>query len=133
MSSTGDRERSQAPRALHIIVADDDRDAALTLQMILCDEGHDVRVVYSGRDVMKAVIEMSPDAVVLDIHLPEVSGWQLAQTIRARGGRTPLIIGISGVYTKGPDRALAHMTGFDHYFVKPYPPAEVVKLLEPLL
>jgi CheY-like chemotaxis protein len=124
--------RGESPkdaRPLRVFVADDDRDTALTLVAILLDEGYDARAFNSGRSVMKAVIESSPDAVVLDIDMPEVSGWQVAQTIRARGGRIPLIIGISGYYKKGSDIALAEMSGFHHYLVKPVPPAELVKLL----
>lgn len=127
-----DGERSFAPRSLRVIVVDDDRDAALTLALILRSEGYETRAFYSGRSALAAVIESHPDAVVLDINLPEISGWQIAQTIRARGGPMPLVIGISGVYKSGADKALAHASGFDHYLVKPCPPSELLKLLEPL-
>ena len=122
-------ESTKAPRRLRVFVADDHRDTALTTVAILLDEGYDARAFNSGREVMKAVIESSPDAVVLDIDMPEISGWQVAQTIRARGGRLPLIIGISGYYTKGSDIALAEMSGFHHYLVKPVSPKELVRLL----
>jgi DNA-binding response OmpR family regulator len=132
MFSSSQDEPSHAPRSLRIIVVDDDRDAALTLALILRNEGYDTRALYSGRTAMSAVIEGDPDVVVLDINLPEISGWQIAQTIRARGGRMPLVIGISGVYKSGADRALAQVSGFDHYLVKPCPPSELLKLIEPL-
>ena len=131
--ASGQAEPSRAPRSLRILVCDDDSDAALTLMMILRDEGHEVPAVHSGRNVLNAVIRGTElDAIVLDINLPDVSGWQVAQTIRARGTNRPLMIGISGVYKTGADEALANASGFDHYLVKPCAPADLLKLLEPL-
>src|SRR5687768_9235184 len=90
-------EPSKAPRSLRIIVADDDRDMVLTQMMLLRSEGHDVRGFHTGRPVMSAVIDFDPDAVILDINLPDVNGWQLATTIRSRRTKKqPLLIGISG-------------------------------------
>lgn len=132
-SAAGGEEVPKTPRALRILVADDDRDTALTLMMILREEGHDVRAVHNGRNVMSTVIQEDPDAVVMDIHMPDVSGWQVAQTIRARRQtKRPLLIGISGVYKGGSDKILANISGFDHYLVKPCAPAELLALLAPL-
>jgi DNA-binding response OmpR family regulator len=131
--ASGQAEPSRAPRSLRILVCDDDSDAALTLMMILRDEGHEVTAVHAGRNVLNAVIRGTElDAIVLDINLPDVSGWQVAQTIRARGTNRPLMIGISGVYKTGADMVLATVSGFDHYLVKPCAPADLLKLLEPL-
>lgn len=128
--SGGDNEGSRALRSQRIIVADDDKDTVLTLTMLLRDEGHEVRGVNSGRHVMPAVIELDPDVVVLDINLPEVGGWQLASTIRARRTKKrPLLIGISGVFTKGPDQVLAQINGFDHYLLKPCDPTALLSLI----
>ena len=130
---SGSTAHSSAQRALRIVVADDDRDSVLTLLMLLRDEGHDVRGVYSGRQVMGQVLDFDPDAVLLDIAMPELSGWEVARTIRAqRGAERPLLIGISGEYKQGADKVLAQILGFHHYLVKPYAPAELLALLAPL-
>jgi DNA-binding response OmpR family regulator len=130
LSGAGDSEPLKAPRSLVIIIADDDPDMVSTLAMILRDEGHDVRGFHSGRAVMPAVIQLDPDVVVLDINLPEVSGWQLASTIRARHTKKePLLIGMSGVFTKGPDQVLAQINGFDHYLLKPCEPGALLALI----
>ena len=120
-----------ARRGLRVLVADDDRDTVLTLMMLLRDEGHEVRGVYSGRQVMGHVLDFDPDAVLLDIAMPELSGWEVARTIRARRADRPLLIGISGEYKQGSDRVLAQILGFNHYLVKPYAPAELLALLAP--
>ena len=124
---------SQSAKTLRIIVADDDRDAVSTLALLLRDEGHEVGSVHSGRLVMGAVLDFKPDAVILDIHLPDLSGWEIARTIRNRHKRGhPLLIGVSGEYKKSSDKILAEILGFDHYLLKPYDPNELLALLEPM-
>ncbi len=125
-------EPSRAPRALRVLIAEDERDTALTLMMLLREEGHEVRAVHTGRSAMSTVIQFDPDAAIIDIALPDMSGWQVAQTIRARQKDRPLLIGISGQYIKGPDKVLAEMSGFHHYLVKPCAAADLLRLIEPL-
>ena len=69
-SSSPQAEPSKAPRPLRILIADDERDIVLTLMMLLRDEGHEVRGVYTGRQVLDAVRGFDPDVVLLDIALP---------------------------------------------------------------
>jgi DNA-binding response OmpR family regulator len=132
LPSRAEHEPPKAPRSLRILVVDDDRDAALTLMMILRDEGHDVRAIYSGRNVAGAMIDFGPDAVILDIEMPDMSGWQTARIIRERRTRAPLLIAISGHYTKGVDAAVSRLCGFDHYFTKPCVVNDLLKILAPL-
>lgn len=133
LRSTSDQnEPNRAPRALRIIVADDDRDTVLSLMMLLREEGHDVRGLHAGKQVLRAVNEFNPDAVVLDIAMPELSGWEVAHAIRTRLGRRPMLIGISGAYKQSVDKILSEVVGFDHYLLKPYDPNALLALLEPL-
>jgi CheY-like chemotaxis protein len=121
------------PRSLRIIVADDEKDTVMTLKAILDDEGHDVMGVYSGAAVLHALREFRPDVLILDIAMPDISGFVLAKRIRARFGAVhPMLIAISGLYNKHPDKALAQAVGFDHHLAKPCHPAEVLALLAPL-
>jgi DNA-binding response OmpR family regulator len=121
------------PRSLRILVADDERDTVLTLTMILKDEGHDVQGVYTGSRVLPLVREFDPDVALLDIALPEINGYEIAEEIRKypRGQRV-LLIGTSGRYKQGSDKILAELKGFDHYLVKPFNPAVLLALLAPL-
>jgi DNA-binding response OmpR family regulator len=125
-------EPSKAPRSLRVLVADDDQDTVLTLTMLLRDEGYEVQGVHTGRHVMGAILDFAPDAVILDINLPDLSGWEVARRIRERRAAQPLLIGISGEYKKGADKVLAHISGFDHYVVKPYDPQMIFKALDEL-
>jgi DNA-binding response OmpR family regulator len=126
------KANANARRPLRLLVADDDLDTVLTLMMLLRDEGHEVRGVHSAAEVLKLVNKFHPDAVLLDIGMPNLSGWELARKIRERLARRPMLIAISGQYKEGADRILAQIVGFDHYVVKPYDPAALLRLLGPL-
>jgi DNA-binding response OmpR family regulator len=114
---------------LRILIADDDRDSVLTLVLLLRQEGHDVRGVHSGREVMKAVRDFDPEVVLLDIAMPLLSGWEVARMIREELGRRVTLIGISGKYNHSADNILSEMAGFDHYVLKPYDPQALIALI----
>ena len=118
------------PRRLRILVADDEHDAVLTLLQLLGDEGHDTRGVYNGGDVMPALESFDADVVLLDIAMPDASGWDVARDIRLRYGEPrPLLIAISGLYKQSADQILGAMAGFNYYVAKPYDPAALLELI----
>ena len=118
------------PRALRVIVVDDERDSVDTLTALLNDEGHEVRGLTRAREVIEAVAEFNPDAVLLDIAMPDASGYELAKEIRRRYGEVkPMLIAISGRYKQASDKMLGQIVGFDHYLTKPYDPGLLLSLL----
>jgi DNA-binding response OmpR family regulator len=121
-------------RTLRILIADDDRDTGLTLATILRTEGHDADIVLRGDEVLEIDRLLRPDALILDISLPRMSGYAVAREIRDRRGPTvaPLLIAVSGKWTKSSQQLLGKAVGFDHYLIKPCDPQEIVRLLEPL-
>jgi DNA-binding response OmpR family regulator len=124
-------ERRDTNRALRVLVADDDADTVQTLAALLELEGHAVRAVHTGDDVLPAIPIFRPDAIILDISIPGLSGYAVAQAVRHSFTemRRPLMIAISGMWKQAGDRLVAQQVGFDHYLVKPCDPREVVKLL----
>jgi DNA-binding response OmpR family regulator len=71
--------------------------------------------------------------VIIDIKLPDASGFQLAERIRERYGMSnPLLVAISAVYNKGPDRILSNIVGFDHHLTKPVTFDALLHIIEPL-
>ena len=120
-------------RALRIVLVDDDRDTVNTLAAILEDEGHKVLRVYSGENAMYAIRRFAPDAVICDISMPKVTGYDVVRAIR-KDFLTyhPLVIAVSGVYVKPSDALIAQTVGFDHHLTKPVHPDEVLRLLSPL-
>jgi CheY-like chemotaxis protein len=127
-------ERRDTNRALRVLVADDDADTVQTLTALLELEGHVVRAVHTGADVLPAVPTFRPDAIILDISIPGLSGYAVAQAVRHSFTelRRPLMIAISGMWKQAGDRLVAQQVGFDHYLVKPCDPREVIQLLDKL-
>ena len=125
-----DAESAPALRPVKVLVADDERDIVLTLESILRDEGYETKGVYSGKDALAAVADFDPDAVLVDIAMPGMTGWDVARQIRRfHPGDRPRLIALSGQYTQGADKILAQMTGFDGYLIKPCDPKVLVALL----
>ena len=115
--------------ALHIVVADDDRDCVLSLTLLLQTEGHVVRGVYHGADVLNAVCDFGADVVLLDIGMPQLSGYDVARKLRERYGRAaPMLVAVTG-WKKPSDKILAQIAGFDHHLAKPYDPHALLALL----
>jgi CheY-like chemotaxis protein len=127
------RPAREAKRPLHIIVADDERDTVVTLTTILIDEGHSVFGVYKGPEVIAQARRQKPDAVILDIDMPGMSGYSVAREIREMFDPwPPLLIAISGKWVGQTDRMLADLAGFNHFLQKPCDPDVLLRLLEPL-
>ena len=120
-------------RQLRILVADDERDQATTLALLLADEGHQVREVYRGSEVLRAVRDFDPDVALIDIGMPGMTGYDAAREIRQVLGATrPLLVAVTG-WKQSSDRILARLAGFDHHLAKPFDPKALLTLIEPLV
>jgi signal transduction histidine kinase len=111
-----------APRgslACRVLVVDDSADGAAMLADSLESMGHDVRVAHDGREALDAAAVFHPDVAVLDIGLPEMSGYELAAHLREQpGGRAMRFIAATG-YGRSRDRVTSLAAGFDDHLVKP--------------
>jgi PAS domain S-box-containing protein len=131
---TGQAEPSTRPgpeRALgrRVLIADDNRDAAESLAMLLQMEGHEVTVVHDGREAVTAFEKMRPDAALLDIGMPGLNGYEIARIIRrAPHGRDITLVAVTG-WGQENDKAQATEAGFNHHFTKPVEPDAITALL----
>lgn len=91
--------------------------------------GCDVHVAYDGKAALESVQRLRPDAVLLDIGLPTIDGYLVAEHIRAQpeNGRT-MIVAVSG-YGQEQDRVRSKSVGFDYHVVKPIDPAILASLI----
>jgi CheY-like chemotaxis protein len=113
-----------------ILVVDDNRDAADSLAAILRVEGHEARAAYSGAEAVQAAEEMKPDVVLLDIQMPEMSGYDVARALRDyRRGVRAVIVAVTA-YGQESDRLAARQAGFHHHITKPVDPARVLEIIE---
>lgn len=113
-----------------VLIADDDRDGALMLGMLLESEGYDVRTVHGGQEALDAAREFKPHVVLLDIGMPKITGYDAARRLRQRYGiECPVLIAVTA-WKQPSDRILADLAGFNYHVAKPYEPAELLRLLE---
>lgn len=120
---------NSARKQRRILVADDNRDAAETLAMLLKLDGHDVHVANDGLEAVDMFSRVSPDVVILDIGMPGLSGHEVARRIRDLGTEPPVtLIAITGWGQKA-DKDRAMESGFDHHFTKPVEPTVLSALL----
>ena len=113
---------------MRILIAADDRDAVLTLGILLRSEGHEVWSAQAAPDVAEAVREFQPDLVLLDIAMDERSGYELAAELsHEHGSRCPVLVALTGA--SGADRTRAEKCGFQHLVAGPYDAEEMLGLL----
>lgn len=112
-----------------ILVADDNQDAADSLAMILEMGGHDVRVVHDGRAALSVAQTFRPDAVLLDIGMPQLNGYEVARALRQESwGAEITLIALTGLGQES-DRQRAAEAGFDRHLTKPIDPDVLEALL----
>ncbi len=130
-----DKAAHRAPAAViarRILVVDDNRDAALSLERLLRTDGHKVCVVYTGAAAVEAVAGYRPEMVLLDIGLPDMDGYAVARHIRAlAGGENIVLIAVTG-WGQPKDRQQATDAGFNHHLTKPVDYAGLRDLLRRL-
>ena len=114
---------------LHIMIVDDNRDAALMLSMLLEAVGHRVTVEYGSKAALAQSREAKPDVFLLDIGLPEMDGNALARRLRAQPETAgALLVAVTG-YGQDHDREATRASGFDHHLVKPLDTDHLLALL----
>jgi PAS domain S-box-containing protein len=111
-----------------ILLADDNRDAAESLAMLLRLEGHEVELAHDGETALRKYAERHPDVALLDIGMPRGNGYDVARQIRAQDGRDVLLIAVTG-WAQDSDKAQSKAAGFDHHLTKPIEPDTLIGLL----
>jgi signal transduction histidine kinase len=111
---------NRSPAApLRVLVVDDNADAADSLAWLLRHGDHEVRTAHDGRQAVEVAHEFRPQAVVLDLGLPEIDGYEVARRLRQHADtRGALLVALSG-YGQQEHRRRSSEAGFDYHFVKP--------------
>jgi two-component system, sensor histidine kinase len=104
---------------LRVLVVDDNRDGADSLATFLTLTGCDARTAYDGKEALTLFQTFKPDAVLLDIGLPGMNGYEVAKHIRQHPeGQNVTIVAVTG-YGRDDDRKSGQQAGFNHHLVKP--------------
>jgi CheY-like chemotaxis protein len=112
-----------------ILAVDDNRDAAEGLAVMLRLLGHEVHVAYDAEEALRAAAKVRPELVMLDLGLPNVSGYQLARRIRKQSwGASTRLIAVTG-WGSEIDKRRAREAGFDDHLLKPVDAEALRKVL----
>jgi PAS domain S-box-containing protein len=122
------RVAARAGAPLRVLVVDDNVDAAESLAVVLRSVGHTVRTAHCGPAAVQVAAALRPEAVVLDIGLPGMDGYEVAQQLRRGPAAGASLIALTG-YGQEEDRRRSKAAGFDHHLVKPVDPAVLTELL----
>ena len=123
-----EQPRARTP-SCRILVADDNRDAAESMSMVLRLMGNEVRTVHDGLQAVEEAAAFRPDVVLLDIGMPHLNGYDAARRIRGeRWGKSTLIVAMTG-WGQDEDKRRAAEAGFDRHFTKPVDPGDIEKLI----
>ena len=108
-----------------VLVVDDNRDAAESVAVLLELYGHEVRTAIDGFQALAASAEFLPEAVLIDIGLPGIDGFELARRLRNQDPtRNAMLIALTG-YGRKEDQDRGEAAGFDAFYVKPADPKEI--------
>ncbi len=105
-------------QALRILVADDYADGRDMLAFVLERQGYIVATAEDGPSALAVAAEFQPDVAILDIGMPGVSGYDVAEELRRQRGTTLTLVALSGM-GEAAHKALAARAGFDRHFTKP--------------
>jgi PAS domain S-box-containing protein len=112
-----------------VLIADDNRDAADSLAMLLEMDGHEVRVAHGGRAALALAQAFRPDVALLDIGMPDLSGYEVAETLRREPwGAGIHLVALTGWGQEG-DRRRSQDAGFDRHLTKPIDPDALSAIL----
>ncbi len=114
----GEEPGSDAGRLI-VLVVDDNRDAALTLQSLLEMRGHQVSVAFNGEEALDVAMRVFPDVALIDIGLPGINGYELARRLRGAPELEGIQLAAVTGYGSDEDRREALEAGFDEHFAKP--------------
>lgn len=110
---------SSGRATLDILVADDNRDAAETLGMLLQGAGYRVFIAHDGERALRLALEKRPHVLLLDIGMPGLTGYEIASRIRAEPwGKNALLLAVTG-WGQHDDRQRSRAAGFNDHLTKP--------------
>ena len=119
----------KAATGCRVLVVDDNVDAAQSLATLLEMTGHQVKLAYNGPSAVQAATDYRPDVVLLDIGLPGLDGFEVAQRIRQQDALKHIVLVALTGYGQDADRQRSQDAGFNYHLVKPADFDEVEKIL----
>jgi CheY-like chemotaxis protein len=124
-----EQELSQQSSCRRILVVDDNRDAAMSLAMMLKLMGNETKTAHDGFEALEIAAAFQPDLILMDIGMPRLNGHETARRIRAQPwGKSVVLVALTG-WGQEEDRRKSDDAGFDLHMTKPIEPTLLQKLL----
>jgi len=113
-----------------LLIADDLVDSADSLALLMRYAGHEVEIAYDGEAALRLAETQRPDAVILDIQMPKLNGYEVCRRIREQPwGRQMFLIALTGCGEEETGKRV-NDAGFDHQITKPVDPQNLARLLD---
>jgi DNA-binding response OmpR family regulator len=116
-----------------ILVCDDDPVILRLIEVNLDLEGFDVVTANRGEDAIAKAAKMKPDLILLDLMMPEMSGWELAERLQKQESSSNIPIVFLSARTQEDDRRRGEELGVAGYVTKPFDPADLVATIRKLM
>jgi two-component system alkaline phosphatase synthesis response regulator PhoP len=116
-----------------ILVVDDDDDILLIVQTILGGAGYSAHTARNGREGVETALELRPDLILLDVMMPELSGWEVCTTLKSAPETRQIPIAMLTVKSEIRDLITGMQVGADDYITKPFSPRELVARMKAVL
>jgi two-component system, OmpR family, response regulator len=113
---------------LSVLVVEDNHHAADSCATLLSMFGHRVQMAFDGQTALRAAAELQLDVALIDIRLPDIDGYTIAQRLSQQNGHRPLLVAVTG-YGAEEDIQRSYLAGFDLHLTKPVDPEALIKLL----
>jgi CheY-like chemotaxis protein len=123
--------QASQPQSRGVVVADDNRDGAEIMALLLNLSGYEVYIAHSGTEALALAAQHRPSIAILDIGMPGMNGYEVATRIRDEPwGAGIQLIAVTG-WGQDEDKRKALDAGFDHHLTKPIDPDELQRLMTP--
>jgi CheY-like chemotaxis protein len=113
-----------------VLIVDDYPDSAASSEMLLSLLGCNCRIAQTGQEALEVAAAFDPDLVLLDIGLPDISGYEVAHVLRTRQGDRPLFLAAITGWGQPQDRVRALAAGFDLHVLKPTNAATLKQIVQ---
>ncbi len=115
------------PPSLRILIVDDNEEMGFSLRLLLQSAGYQVEVIQDGASALATAAEYAPDVAIIDLHLPDMTGYQLARALRRSASLPAMrLIALSG---ESNESLAMHEADFDHFLKKPASPEELLNAI----
>ena len=129
---TEERKQPNPISGHRLLVVDDNKDAAMSLAMLLRLDGHEVQIAHDGTSALELAKSYGPEMVFLDLGMPGMDGYQVARQMRQQPGLQNVVLAALTGWGQQEDRRRTAEAGFDHHLVKPLEPMVLEQLIAQL-